>query len=423
MNSQESLGKMNAFYGQSGGVTAVINTTACAVIETARKHQNKIGKVFAGHRGIYGLLNEELYDTSLESKRTIAALQYIPGGVFGSCRYRLGDFKKSEKEYTRILSVLKAHHIGYFFYNGGNDSADTTYKIAEYCEKMDYPLCCIAIPKTIDNDLLFTDHCPGFASVAKYIATATHEMNEDIASMVPDTQVYILEVMGRNSGWIAASSGLAKEKESDAPHLILFPEIPFDAGKFLRQVDRCVQKYGYCFIVSSESLRDLKDHYLADTGQSDAFGHPQLSGVAVVLSELIQKKLHYKYRYSVAGYLERSARHLGAKVDLEHAYAVGEAAVEFALAGKSSVCPVIIRTSSKPYRWKVGEVALKSIVNKERKMPRDFITRDGFGITQKCRDYLMPFIQGEDFPPFENGLPKYLPLKKKFVVKKLPKDW
>lgn len=409
--------KANAFYGQSGGVTGVMNTTARAVIETAGRYPDKIGKVFAGHHGILGLLREELYDTSQESEQAISALWNIPGGVFGSCRHKLADFKESPKEYERIFEVLKAHHIGYFFYNGGNDSADTTYKLAEVSKKIGYPLVCIAIPKTIDNDIFMTDHCPGFASVAKFVATVTRELNEDVPAMVPDTQVHILEVMGRHSGWIAASSGLAKKKEGDGPHIILFPEVLFNKKKFLLKVKECVEAYGYCSIVTSESLRNSKGNFVADTGQLDAFGHTQSSGVAIVLANMIKKQLGYQYRYAIPGYLERAARHLGATVDLKHAYAVGQAAVEFAMHGKNGVSPIIIRKSDQPYRWEIGEASLKDIANKERRMPRDFITPDGFGITRKCYDYLFPFIQGEDFPPFEEGLPKYIELKKNLVPK------
>ncbi len=413
--------KMNAFYGQSGGVTAVINSTACGVIETARKHKNKIGKVFVGRHGIQGLLMEELYDTSKESAKSIAGLRRIPGAAFGSCRYKLKDFHDDPKEYQRVLEVFKAHDIGYFFYNGGNDSADTTHKIAQFCKKHGYPVTCIGIPKTMDNDLPITDNCPGYGSVAKFIATSTREVGVDIAAMAPATQIYILEVMGRHSGWIAAASGLAKEKEGDSPHIILVPEVLFDKKKFLKRVDACVKKYGHCHIVTSESLRDLSGRHMAETGQRDAFGHIQLGGLAPMLANMIKDKFGYLYHCSIADYIQRASRHLGCTVDLEQAYAVGKAAVEFALKGKQDICPIIVRKKGKKYRWSIGETSLKKIANTEKYLPRSFITKDGFGITQKCRDYLLPLIQGEDFPPFKNGMPIYEKFKLKLAPKKLGK--
>jgi ATP-dependent phosphofructokinase / diphosphate-dependent phosphofructokinase len=412
--------KMNACYAQSGGMTAVINITACAVIEASQLYPERIGKVFAAKNGILGLLNEELYDTSHEDKESIAHLRYMPGGIFGSCRYKLKEPIESTKEYERILEVFKAHRIGYFFYNGGNDSADTAYKIAVFSQKVGYPLVCIAIPKTIDNDLAETDNCPGYASVAKFISTTTREMNLDIAAMSPATQIYILEVMGRHSGWIAASSGMAKEKEGDAPHIILFPEIPFDPKNFLQRVDQTVKKNGYCFITTSESIRDHKGQPISDTGQFDAFGHLQMGGVAPVLANMIKNELGYKYHYSIAGYLLRTSRHLGSKVDIKQAYAIGREAVKLAMEGKNHVAPIIIRESNNPYRWRIGTTSLEKIANFEKNLPRDFISEDGFSISKKCQDYLFPLIQGEDFPPFKNGLPEYPSFKKVLVRKKLP---
>lgn len=401
--------KINAFYAQSGGVTAVINASACGVIETARKYKHKIGKVFAGRNGITGAINDDLIDTSKESSKNIAALRYTPAGAFGSCRYKLKD---PDNECQKILAVFKKYNIGYFFYNGGGDSQDTANKLAEYSKAHGYPLICIGIPKTIDNDLPFTDCCPGFGSVAKYVAISIREASMDVISMAAtSTKVFILEVMGRHAGWIAAASGLACEKEGDAPHIILFPEVTFDPEAFLKRVDDSVKKFGYCSIVVSEGVKNTEGAFLAESGLKDAFGHAQLGGVAPMLASLIKEKLKYKYHWAVSDYLQRSARHIASKVDVEQAYALGKAAVEFALKGKNAVMPTIVRKSSKPYRWSIGEAALSKVANIEKKMPKNFITKDGMHITDACREYLLPLIQGEDYPPYKNGLPAYVVLK------------
>jgi len=413
--------KNNAFYAQSGGVTAVINATACALIQTARKHP-KMGKVYAGKDGIIGALTEDLIDTSKESAKDIAALRHTPSSAFGTCRYKMKDLKENRAEYERLIEVFAAHDIGYFFYNGGGDSMDTAYKISELGDAWDYPITCIGIPKTVDNDLPLTDNCPGFGSVAKYVAVSIREAGFDVASMArTSTKVFVLEVMGRHAGWIAAAGGLAAENERDAPHIILFPEIPFDRAAFLKKVDRCVKKFGYCAIVVSEGVKNAKGQFLADAGLKDAFGHTQLGGVAPVIAQLVKTELGYKYHWALADYLQRSARHIASKVDVEQAYALGKAAVEFALAGKNGVMPIIVRKSNTPYRWTIGEAKLKNVANVEKKMPRKFITRDGMGITAPCRTYLQPLIKGEDYPPFKNGLPQYVRLKNILVKKKLKK--
>ncbi len=412
--------KKNAFYAQSGGVTAVINASACGVIETARKHKDKIGKVYAGRDGIIGALTEELIDTSKESARAIAALRHTPSGAFGSCRYKLKGLDENRAEYERLIEVFKAHNIGYFFYNGGGDSQDTTHKVSQISRELGYPITCIGIPKTVDNDLPFTDNCPGFGSVAKYVAVSIREAGFDVASMSrTSTKIFVLEVMGRHAGWIAAAGGLAAEKEGDAPHIILFPEVPFVQTKFLARVKACVKQYGYCAIVVSEGVRNRKGEFLAEAGGTDAFGHARLGGVAPVVAELIKSRLGYKHHWAVADYLQRAARHIASKRDVEQAYAVGKAAVEFALAGKNAVMTTIVRTSNSPYRWKIGEAKLSRVANVEKMMPASFITRDGFGITQRCRTYLSPLIQGEDYPPYKNGLPQYVQLKKVAVKKRL----
>lgn len=412
--------KKNAFYAQSGGVTAVINVTAAAVIETAKEHKNIIGKVFAGRNGIVGALTEDLIDTSKESAKAIAALRHTPSGAFGSCRYKLKGIEENRREYERLIEVFKAHNIGYFFYNGGGDSLDTANKVSQISKKWGYPLTCIGIPKTVDNDLPYTDNCPGFGSVAKYVAVSIREAGFDVASMAAtSTKVFIMEVMGRHAGWIAASGGLATAKEGDAPHIILFPEIAFNPEKFLNRVERCVKKHGYCAIVVSEGVKNSAGKFLSDAGLKDAFGHTQLGGVAPEIAQLIKSRLGYKYHWAVADYLQRSARHIASKTDVEQAYAVGKAAVEFAVAGKNAVMPIIIRKPGKKYSWTIGEIELDKVANREKKMPRNFITRDGFHITDLARQYLEPLIQGEDYPPYNGGLPQYVTLKNSAVAKKL----
>ncbi|QJR12169.1 Pyrophosphate--fructose 6-phosphate 1-phosphotransferase [Usitatibacter rugosus] len=414
----------NAFYAQSGGVTAVINASAAGVIEAARKHRKHIGKVYAGRNGIIGALTEDLIDTSKESPAAIKGLRNTPGGAFGSARYKLKSIEKNRREYERLVEVFKAHDIGYFFLNGGNDSADTCLKVSQISQAMGYPLTAVHVPKTVDNDLPITDCCPGFGSVAKYVATSMMEAGLDVESMAKtSTKVFIMEVMGRHAGWITAALGLAQTQPGTAPHILLFPEIPFDEEKFLAAVKMNVEKHGYCAVGVSEGLHDADGKFLAESGIKDAFGHAQLGGVAPRIAELVRGKLGLKHHWAVADYLQRAARHIASKTDLEQAYAVGKAAVELAVAGQSGVMPTIVRTSSKPYRWKIGVAPLTAIANVEKKMPRDFITPDGFHITQKCRNYLSPLIAGEAFPPFENGLPKYARLKNAAVKKKTKTDF
>jgi len=415
-----AAGPKNAFYAQSGGVTAVINASACGVIETARKNTGRIGKVYAGRNGIIGALTEDLIDTSRESDRAIAALRHTPSGAFGSCRYKLKSLEQNRREYERLIEVFKAHDIGYFFYNGGGDSADTCLKVSQLSETMGYPIKAIHVPKTVDNDLPITDNCPGFGSVAKYIAVSTREASFDVASMAKtSTKVFVLEVMGRHAGWIAAAGGLASDDSCEIPVVILFPEVTFDKAKFLKKVDQLVKKFGYCSVVVSEGVKGPDGKFLSDQGLRDAFGHAQLGGVAPVVANLVKDGLGYKYHWGVADYLQRAARHIASKTDVDQAYAMGKAAVEFALKGHNSVMPTIDRVSGKPYRWKVGMAPLSKVANVEKMMPKNFITRDGFGITEKCREYLLPLIKGEDYPPYRNGMPQYVRLKNVAVTTKL----
>ena len=416
--------KRNAFYAQSGGVTAVINASACGVIETARKHKARIGKVYAGRNGIIGALTEDLIDTSRESPAMIRALRHTPGGAFGSCRYKLKGLEENRAQYERLIQVFKAHDIGYFFYNGGGDSADTCLKVSQLSEKLGYPLQAIHVPKTVDNDLAITDCCPGFGSVAKYVAVSTRECALDVASMAKtSTKVFILEVMGRHAGWIAAAGALAAEKAGDAPHIILFPEIKFDAQAFLARVKACVEQYGYCVVVASEGVRNPDGGFLAEAGSRDAFGHAQLGGVAPTLANMVKAELKLKYHWALADYLQRSARHIASKVDVEQSYAVGKAAVELALKGHNAIMPTIVRKSNKPYKWTVGVAKLADVANHEKFMPRQFITADGFGVTPAGRRYLAPLIQGEDYPPYKDGVPQYARLKNLGVRRKLQDEF
>ena len=414
------MARKNAFYAQSGGVTAVINASACGVIETARKHKDRIGKVLAGRNGIIGALREDLIDTSKESSAAIRGLLSTPSGAFGSCRHKLKSLEENRAEYERLIEVFKAHNIGYFFYNGGGDSADTCLKVSQLSKAMGYPLQAIHVPKTIDNDLPLTDNCPGFGSVAKYIAISTREAAMDVASMCEtSTKVFILEVMGRHAGWIAAASGLAAQSSGDAPHIILFPEIAFDRDKFLARVRQTVERHGFCVIVASEGAQYADGTFLTDSGVRDAFGHAQLGGLAPSLAQMIKSELGYKYHWAVADYLQRSARHIASQTDVDQAYALGEAAVELALAGRNAVMPCIVRGSGKRYRWSIGEAPLARVANREKKMPRSYISRDGFGITAAARNYLSPLIAGEAYPSYRDGLPQYVRLKNIAVPRRL----
>ncbi len=416
--------KTNALYAQSGGVTAVINASAAGVIETARRHKDRIGKLYAGRNGIIGALTEDLIDTSKESAAAIAKLRHTPAGAFGSCRYKLQSLSENRREYERLIEVFAAHDIGYFLYNGGGDSADTCLKISRLSRSMNYPIRAIHIPKTVDNDLAVTDNCPGFGSVAKYIAVSTREASFDVASMArTSTKVFVLEVMGRHAGWIASAGAMASDARVEIPVLVLFPEIPFRRKKFMAEVRRKVREYGYVSIVVSEGVRDGRGRFLSDQGLVDAFGHAQLGGAAPVIAQMVKQDLGYKYHWAVADYLQRSARHIASKTDVEQAYAVGKAAVNMALAGGNAVMPAIVRTGNRPYRWKIAAAQLGRVANVEKTVPQSFISADGFGITQRCREYLAPLMRGEAYPPYRNGLPDYARLKNAPVAKKLKTEF
>lgn len=411
----------NLFYAQSGGVTAVINTTACGVIQAAREHGDVIGKVFAGRNGILGALHEDLIDTSLESDAAIAALRHTPGGAFGSCRYKLKGLDESRAQYERLIEVFRAHDIRYFLYNGGNDSMDTAWKVSQIAEKLHYPLTCVGIPKTVDNDLVETDNCPGFGSVAKYVAVSMMEAGLDVASMArTSTKIFVMEVMGRHAGWITAAAGLAARTPAEAPHILLFPEIPFDEAAFLARVDACVREHDFCAIAVSEGLRGADGKLLAESGTRDAFGHAQLGGVGQQVAELVKAKLGHKYHWALPDYLQRSGRHIASGTDAQQAYALGRRAVELAIEGRNAVMPAIVRVSDAPYAWKIDVAQLQDVANREKMMPRHFISDDGFGITEACRKYLQPLIEGEDYPPYVNGLPAYVSLKNESVPRTLP---
>jgi ATP-dependent phosphofructokinase / diphosphate-dependent phosphofructokinase len=418
------MARKNAFYAQSGGVSAVINVSACGVLQAAREHSREIGKVYAGRNGIIGALTEDLIDTSLECETAIAALKYTPGAAFGSCRYKLGSIHEHRAQYERLIEVFRAHDIGFFFYNGGGDSQDTAYKVSQMGAGLGYPIVCIGIPKTVDNDLPITDCSPGFGSMAKYIATSLREAAFDVASMSrTSTKVFVLEVMGRHAGWTTAACALAADGQNSAPHILLLPEVAFNEGRFLAKVEEALARHGHCVIAVSEGIKGRDGNFISASGLQDAFGHSRLGGVGPLISDMISAKLGCKSRWAVPDYFQRSARHIAAETDLQQAYAVGRAAVEFAVAGKNAVMPALRRLSDAPYQWDIIEAPLSEVANQEKLLPPDFISPDGFGITEAARRYLTPLIVGEAYPPFKNGLPDYVKLQNVAAPKKLTREF
>ena len=414
----------NAFYAQSGGVSAVINASACGLLQTARQHSQKIGKVYAGRNGIIGALTEDLIDTSVEPEAALAALKHTPGAAFGSCRYKLGSIHEHRAQYERLIEVFQAHDIGFFFYNGGGDSQDTAYKVSQMGAELAYPIVCVGLPKTVDNDLPITDCSPGFGSAAKYVTTSIREAAFDLAAMSrTSTKVFALEVMGRHAGWTTAACALAAEQEGDAPHVLLLPEVAFNEERFLARVEQALERHGHCVIAVSEGVKGPDGKFLSASASEDAFGHTQLGGVAPLITKLISAKLGCKCHWAVPDYLQRSARHIASETDVQQAYAVGRAAVEFAIAGRSAVMPAIRRLSDAPYRWDIIEAPLSEIANQEKLLPPEFISADGFGITEAARRYLTPLIVGEAYPPFKNGLPDYAKLRNVTVPKKLAREF
>ncbi|MDE2406506.1 MAG: 6-phosphofructokinase [Xanthomonadaceae bacterium] len=410
----------NLLYAQSGGVTAVINATASAVLQAARARKIR---VLAARNGILGALREDLIDTSSLTAAEVKALAHTPGGAFGSCRLKLKSLADDRAKYERLLEVFRAHDVRWFLYNGGNDSADTALKVSQLAAEFGYPLTCVGVPKTVDNDLAVTDCCPGFGSAAKYTAVSVRECALDVAAMAEtSTKVFVYEAMGRHAGWLAAAAGLAGNGKNDAPHLILFPERVFDEADFMARVDAVVKRVGYCVVVASEGIRRADGSFVADAGGGkDSFGHTQLGGVASHLAGRVKDVLGYKVHWALPDYLQRSARHLASKTDLEHALAVGRAAVECALAGQNAVMPVIVRDADAPYRWHVDIAPLAQIANREKTMPKGFIRKDGHGITAAARTYLSPLIAGESFPPYvRDGLPDYVTPNMQAVRRKLP---
>ncbi len=411
--------KANAVYAQSGGVTSVINASAYGVIKAAMK-ADFIENIYAGLFGINGILEDKLIDIAQEAPEAIEGLRYTPSAAFGSCRKKLGDLQKQRADFERIIEVFKAHNIRYFFYNGGNDSMDTAYKISLLSKEMGYEVISIGVPKTVDNDLPVTDNTPGYGSVAKYNAVAAREGSLDVESMHRDsTKVFVLESMGRHAGWIVGATGLAAVSEKDGPHLILFPERTFDQEEFLAKVEETVAKIGYCVVAVSEGVHRPDGSFLADSGLRDEFGHAQLGGAALTVSSIIKNELKLKVHTAILDYCQRSGRHIASKTDVEQAIACGEKAVELAAAGKNGHMPIIVRESDDPYCWSIGDTEIVNIANKEKEVPDHFIREDGYHITDAFRRYATPLISGEDYPPFVNGLPAYVRLKKVLIPSKV----
>ena len=414
----------NLLVAQSGGPTAVINSSIAGVIIEAGRHEC-IEEIYGGLNGVYGILHEELIDIGEENTRAIQRLKHTPGAALGTCRYKI-NFKKdpeqAQQDMDRLFDVFKAHNIRYFFYAGGNDSQDTTNKVHLEAQKRGYELRAIGVPKTVDNDLTHTDHCPGYGSVIKYNATTVTEVGADVQSMATDEGFCcIIEVMGRAAGWIAAGTVLAKHEPEDPPHIILMPEIPFDQDKFIAKVKENVDHHGCCVVVVGEGSKDTEGKEIgADNSHLDAFGHPVLAGAAERLADIVEPALNLKTRTVKLGYAQRAAAHYASETDVEEAFACGEAAVKAAVDGQSGFMVKLVRESDEPYRWTTGLQPLGDIANLERLIPRDWITEDGWLPNEKFITYARPLIQGELHLPSINGLPVFARLIKVKIEKKLP---
>lgn len=408
----------NLLYAQSGGVTAVINATAAGVIATARQASGEIGQVLAARNGILGVLRETLVDTAGLSVRDLERLRSTPGGAFGSCRFDLDPADRNPAQYDRLFAVLAAHDVGCFLYNGGNGSMETCRQIQAAADARGYPLTVLGVPKTVDNDIVLTDCCPGFGSAAKYLATSIREVGLDLNAMTTGSgRAFVLEVMGRNAGWLAAACALAAEDDDAAPHLILLPEVAFDEAAFLARVKSVVERSGSCAIVVAEGVRGLGGKVLSIQDRNQK-GYIQLGGAGEVIAEKIHTGLGYKVHYALADYLQRSARHIASRTDTAQAFGVGKAAVRRAIAGNCGVVG-IERLSDEPYLWRTTLQAFDLVANLERQVPPEFIAPDGFGVTDAFRRWCRPLIAGEDWPPFRDGLPDYLRLQLPLVPPRL----
>lgn len=413
------MAKANAVYAQSGGVTSVINGSAYGVIKAAQE-SGIIENVYGGLYGINGVLEENLVDIAQENPKDIENLPFTPSGAFGSCRKKLPSLEKNRADFERIIEVFKAHDVRYFFYNGGNDSMDTAYKVSQLAHDMGYDVTCIGVPKTVDNDLPVTDNCPGFGSVAKYNAVSIREASFDVASMHHDsTKVFISETMGRHAGWIAASAAMAGLNEDEGPHIILLPEVAFREEAFLAEVERIRAKIGYCVVAVSEGLQNADGKFVADAGTVDMFGHTQLGGAGDFVANLVKNKLGIKVHNALPDYFQRSGRHIASKTDVEQAIAVGREAVNLAAQGLNGQMVTIVRDSDTPYSWSVGHTDIANIANKEKVLPPEYIREDGFHVTEAFRTYCSPLIEGELWPDYTGGIPVYSQLKRNLVPKKL----
>ena len=407
----------NCLVAQSGGPTSVINASLAGVVAEALNHEC-IEEIYGGVNGVLGILNEQLIDLAAESQQTIRALRHTPGAALGTCRFKL----KSQQDYDRVLQVFEAHNIRYFFYAGGNDSQDTADKISKLAQERGYALRVIGVPKTIDNDLVTTDHTPGYGSVIKYIATTVKEIACDNAAMGQYDLVQIIEVMGRSAGWIAAGAALAKSRDEPnaAPHLIYLPEVAFSPEKFISDVQHVLQKEKYCVVVVGEGLVDADGNFVATASASaDAFGHSQLGGAGEYLRGLVEESLQIKARSVSLGMSQRAAAHCSSQTDNDEAYLAGQAAVEAAIEGHTDKMVTLLRGDGDTYTCETGLAPLSEIANGVKKLPESWINEDGVSMNYNFYKYALPLIQGEVEVPYENGVPTFAKLKMVKIPRKL----